>query len=500
MADTLHFRGYDMPVSLVLKTGSGTHNYEAIANWHISQLQKYIGVKATDNVVEIGCGVGRVAIPLTEILTDGTYLGTEVIRTHFEWCRDNIGARNPNFQFIYHDIHDTLHNPKGTLHAKDIRLPVESGTVDIILLHSVFTHMLRDEIVHYMREFRRILKPTGRVYASCFLVNDDALKAVRDAPREGWKVQFKHRYGEGCYINSPQEPRAAVAFEDRVFVEMASQANLEIEQTLWGNWSGTRENPRSGQDVVILKPSAQRKPEVESLAPGTASTDFLDEIEQVNECHKTLVTKINALARKAKGDRRIVYKTTMSDGGEVKLSKDVEDLFRDARLFQDRWKLTEYCAGVLNSNGPPVDCIVEVGVETGVYSAFMADLFDPNKFVLIDLKYTAFVSSNERSCMTRLTGYSTDTIPTLADRSISFAYVDGAHDFKTVSDDIEKILPKIKVGGIIQFNDYATFNLRFAQPYGVKAAVNKLINSRRVAVVGHGLCPLGFDDVAVRVL
>jgi len=114
-----------------------------------------------------------------------------------------------------------------------------------------------------------------------------------------------------------------------------------------------------------------------SAAPRTSPTDFDDEIEQVNESHKTLVTKINALARKAKGDRRIVYKTTMSDGGEVKLSKDVEDLFLDARLFQDRWRLTEHCARLLKSNGAPVDCIVEVGVETGVYSAFMPTYSTP---------------------------------------------------------------------------------------------------------------------------
>ena len=254
MGDLLQFRGYELPVSLVMKTGSGTHNFEKIADWHVSQLQKYIGIKCTDSVVEIGCGIGRIAIPLTEMLTEGRYLGTEVIRPSVDWLSENIAAKYNNFRFAHHDIHDTLHNPNGTMHAADIRLPVDDKSVDVIFLQSVFTHMMEDEIVHYLREFARILKPGGRVSASCFLVNDKALNAVRDAPPEGWSVQFKYPVGDRCYINSKQEPRAAVAFEDDKFISMIEAAGLQVDQILWGTWSGTRENPRSGQDVAILKP------------------------------------------------------------------------------------------------------------------------------------------------------------------------------------------------------------------------------------------------------
>ena len=253
MDKVLPFRGYDLPVHLVWRTGSDTHNYEQIANWHIAQIQKYVGIKETDNVVEIGCAIGRVAIPLTEILTRGTYIGTEVQRPSIEWCAENITPRHPNFTFIHHDIHDTLHNPNGTMRASDIRLPSPDGTVDLVLLHSVFTHMFGDEIVHYLREFKRMMKPTGRVYASCFLVNPAVLAAVRDSPRPGWKTQFQHPYGDRCYVNSVQEPRAAVAFEDEAFADIIEQGGLVLEQTLWGNWSGARDNPRSGQDVVILR-------------------------------------------------------------------------------------------------------------------------------------------------------------------------------------------------------------------------------------------------------
>lgn len=253
MVEFFQFRGYEIPVHLVNKTGGGTETFEKISDWHLAQVRKYIGVKETDNVVEIGCGIGRDAIPLTEILTSGSYIGTDTIAPSIEWCTNNISARHPNFKFIHHDIYDTLHNPGGTLHASDIRLPSEDETVDLVLLHSVFTHMFREEIIHYMREFRRILKPTGRVWASCFLANQATRDAVRERPKPGWSVQFRYPYGEGCYVNLEREPRAAVAFEDDTFMDMIKQGGLILDQVLWGAWSGQRTDAKSGQDVVILR-------------------------------------------------------------------------------------------------------------------------------------------------------------------------------------------------------------------------------------------------------
>lgn len=211
MSNYFHFRNYDIPVNLLNKTGGGTDTFEKISDWHISQVQRYVGINDTDSVVEIGCGIGRDAIPLTGIVKHGSYMGTDTIGPSIKWCAENITPRNENFTFIHHDIYDTLHNPNGTLKATDIRLPVDDQSVDLILLHSVFTHMMEDEIVHYMNEFRRIMKPTGRVWASCFLVNHDLLNVIRSSDNPGWNLRFPYTY-LGCLINKEEQPRQSVAF------------------------------------------------------------------------------------------------------------------------------------------------------------------------------------------------------------------------------------------------------------------------------------------------
>ena len=49
------------------------------------------------------------------------------------------------------------------------------------------------------------------------------------------------------------------------------------------------------------------------------------------------------------------------------------------------------------------------------------------------------------------------SVPALAafdDHSISFAYVDGDHSYEGVSADLKALFPKMKIGGIMAFDDY----------------------------------------------
>ncbi len=253
MEEILKFGGYDVPARFALRTGSRLDNYAQIADWHVAQVQKYVGIKPTDDVVEIGCGIGRMAIPLTTMLTSGSYVGTEVIRDHVLWLTEHVSSGHPNFSFVHHDIHDTLHNPDGAMRADEVRLPSSESSVDLILLFSVFTHMFGDEVAHYLDEFHRILKPDGRVYASFFLVNQSMLEHMRGSDKPGWGFRFATQHGDRSFIDKPKEPRQSVAFIEAKVEEMVQAAGFEIERVLYGNWSGLRSEPKSGQDVVILK-------------------------------------------------------------------------------------------------------------------------------------------------------------------------------------------------------------------------------------------------------
>ncbi len=249
------FKGYDIPIDLMELTGGGPATFDAISQAHIDNLRRWIGLESTHTVLEIGCGIGRDAIPLTEILSDGRYIGIDIVKRSIDWCTDNIAKRYPNFGFYHYDVQDQLHNPRGTSRTTDIRIPLPDKSVDRIVVFSVFTHMFQPEIEHYLREFHRVLKPSGLVYATTFLFDDEILKKARETNLTPFDLRFEHEVNPHCRINTPLHPLGAVAYTIAAWDQMIASTGLQYAKPfLHGGWSGYYSEPQDGQDVAILAP------------------------------------------------------------------------------------------------------------------------------------------------------------------------------------------------------------------------------------------------------
>ncbi|TWT12898.1 class I SAM-dependent methyltransferase [Reyranella sp. CPCC 100927] len=247
------YAGYEIPIHLINMTGGGPETFGPVAEHHMSDLRTTVGVEPSYSMVEIGCGIGKDAITLTQILSDeGRYVGIDIIKPSIDWCQANIAKRHPNFSFLHFDVRDQLHNPNGTTSTLDIRVPVPAGSVDRIFLWSVFTHMLRPEIIHYMREFARILKPEGLVFATCFVYNDEVLATARKTDRTPWRLFFEHEHEPGCRINDPASPLSAVAFTQDALQSMVKASGLVFDRPVGqGVWSGLP--GKHSQDVMVLR-------------------------------------------------------------------------------------------------------------------------------------------------------------------------------------------------------------------------------------------------------
>src|ERR1044072_858241 len=85
------------------------------------------GLEPHHHVLDIGCGVGRVAIPLAAYLSsESRYEGLDIVPARVDWCRQNITPRWPNFHFSVADISNKASNPQGKLRAIDYALPYEA--------------------------------------------------------------------------------------------------------------------------------------------------------------------------------------------------------------------------------------------------------------------------------------------------------------------------------------------------------------------------------------
>jgi SAM-dependent methyltransferase len=70
------------------------------------------GLRADEDVLDVGSGVGRGAIGLTDWL-EGRYEGIDVVRRGIQWCQEAITPRYPNFHFQVADVYNRHYNPVG---------------------------------------------------------------------------------------------------------------------------------------------------------------------------------------------------------------------------------------------------------------------------------------------------------------------------------------------------------------------------------------------------
>ena len=255
------YQDFDIPIDLLNMTGGGVDSFEQISRGHIDYLQQQVGINASDNILEIGCGIGRDAIPLTQILNEeGSYLGIDIIGRSIDWCSSNITPKNPNFKFVHFDVEDQLHNPQGTKKQKNIPIPISDNKVDLIILWSVVTHLFEEDTIHYFKEFARVLKPNGLAVITCFVVDDKILSEARKINLTQHNLRFEHPFGPGCFINDVNVPAGAVAYTQEKITEIVLKGGLKLDRpVLTGQWWGNSEGKGYGQDVLILRKQSIKK-------------------------------------------------------------------------------------------------------------------------------------------------------------------------------------------------------------------------------------------------
>jgi SAM-dependent methyltransferase len=163
------------------------------------------------------------------------------------WCQENITPRHPNFRFRVADIKNKEYNPAGRFAASEYEFPYESASFDFVLLTSVFTHLLPDEVENYLSEIWRVLAPGGRCLASFFLLNEESLGAIRSGTST---IDFRHDFG-GYRVKDVQTPEAAIAFPEDYIRSLYAERRLNIAEPIhYGSWPGRRAF-LSYQDVVV---------------------------------------------------------------------------------------------------------------------------------------------------------------------------------------------------------------------------------------------------------
>jgi SAM-dependent methyltransferase len=204
-------------------------------------------LRPEEDVLDVGCGIGRIARPLAEYLAPtARYEGFDVVESQIAWCRDEITPRFPNFRFTYVDLFNRSYNPDGRVSPAQFRFPYGDEQFDFGFLASVFTHMLPADVERYLSELARVLRPGGRCLITYFLLNEESLGFLADGAA---KHDFAHDLGLYRVVDS-NVPELAVAYREQFVLDAYTRAGLEPREIHYGNWPG-RDRFLSHQDVVV---------------------------------------------------------------------------------------------------------------------------------------------------------------------------------------------------------------------------------------------------------
>lgn len=125
--------------------------------------------------------------------------------------------------------------------------------------------------------------------------------------------------------------------------------------------------------------------------------------------------------------------------------------------------------------------MAEIGVDRGDFSLEILTRCKPEKLHLFDIDISRLVNpdiraelASEDSRLKTHIGDSSTNLGRMPDAYFDMVYVDGDHDYKGVVKDIEAVLPKMKPGAILIFNDYTVWSATSMYHCGVARAVNEL--------------------------
>jgi len=172
----------------------------------VGYYETFGGLRPSDRVLDIGCGPGRMAIPLLGYLSEqGSYEGVDTWVEAVEWCTSNVTPRRGDFRFTI-------------LGAPTDSFPFEDDSFDFAVVCAI-SKLDATTYERYVAEAARLLRPGGTYFGTCFVVD------------------------------GPQAPHP-VSFTPRSLTEMLAAAEIRLEAIHSGSWTGAA-SPLSYQDVLI---------------------------------------------------------------------------------------------------------------------------------------------------------------------------------------------------------------------------------------------------------
>jgi SAM-dependent methyltransferase len=233
------------PNEFIARVGGGTDVGLEFLDYFVD----FGNLLADDVVLDLGCGTGRMAIPLQRFLAgNGRYIGVDVDAQLIDWCKENIQAQDRRFEFVHLPARNNLYNPDGRVETTEVALPILESSISFAFATSVLTHLRAAHAAHYLRELGRVLRPNGRLLITAFLMDAASLDAVQTSTAD---LVFRALDSE-MWTTDVALPEKAVGFRRETLNRWAAAGGLAPATQLRGTWAAGRDG-YSYQDILVFR-------------------------------------------------------------------------------------------------------------------------------------------------------------------------------------------------------------------------------------------------------
>lgn len=130
--------------------------------------------------------------------------------------------------------------------ARDYSFPYQEGVFDLAVATSVFTHLLPDAVDRYLAESARVLAPSGRLFATWFLLTAHGARRSDSLP-----FRLDERFSPAAIVDR-DVPEAAVAYPDPWLRDRLMAHGLRPREPIhFGSWAGVP--GISYQDLIVAE-------------------------------------------------------------------------------------------------------------------------------------------------------------------------------------------------------------------------------------------------------
>lgn len=192
-------------------------------------------VKHDSRIVDIGSGCGKSAAALRDVDYQGKrfgghYYGYDVDAGMVEWCQKHFPAERFTFRRV--EMFNSLWNPVKS--EAPARLEgCEDNTVDLVVSHSLFSHLLEPELRIYLAESARVLRAGGVMAMTFFCLED-----MQGLGLIGGRWTFEHRIGN-AYVETMRYPEAAVGYHKPFMEDLVRAAGFSKVEVRLPNYQST---------------------------------------------------------------------------------------------------------------------------------------------------------------------------------------------------------------------------------------------------------------------